>query len=621
MSRKGYAGLEEELSGCMSDSELDRATMWIKARQDKNGGFKDPLVEEKAKKIAALKKKEVEGELITSGADDVLTLALGNPENTGVVRGVGGSVRKSTYFNLPKRRKQSVEQTVRLSVQKIMEQEREKILAEERAIWEERFRRLVEKLGVSALQTESPKVSTIDKQVGSGQGSCSNLQEKAVVGTEKLISATVKKSLDLEHLQEPSTEFLELKLPLQEPVKDVNPISGVKLNATAKDVKNSEVVVDLEIQKGSIQVETIEKECRLATGSIDNVVAIVTITEVNGENNSQLIHGVPLLKGNRRVSIVTSLVDEAKLPFPIKDEIVTVRDAIGTYVAWPENLIIFQCESKTAAKSKGLKKRKIAVEDDDEEEDIDTASLPPTTPASLIAVCNWAKERMRNAQTIICEFDEKIFGHPSKTFICKHDINNFVTMKEVSGSCIGIYIRYLYCVLKKTKMVDMVGFMDNTDVGAIGCGSPIERSRAIADRLKRAKRGQIILVPYNSGCHWMLTVLSPEEDIVYFMDPLKRRLCTGEWKNIVDNGIKIHNAQLKRQGRKTTTWKNCAGIPEQKSDKDCGYYVMRYMKEIVEDKSLDFFTKWERRGKATYTQEDIDVVRNEWAKFMVKTYM
>ncbi|PRQ34707.1 hypothetical protein RchiOBHm_Chr5g0072081 [Rosa chinensis] len=45
---------------------------------------------------------------------------------------------------------------------------------------------------------------------------------------------------------------------------------------------------------------------------------------------------------------------------------------------------------------------------------------------------------------------------------------------------------------------------------------------------------------------------------------------------------------------------------------------MRYMKEIVEDKSLDFFTKWERRGKATYTQEDIDVVRNEWAKFMLK---
>ncbi|KAM5579717.1 hypothetical protein ABKV19_009476 [Rosa sericea] len=179
---------------------------------------------------------------------------------------------------------------------------------------------------------------------------------------------------------------------------------------------------------------------------------------------------------------------------------------------------------------------------------------------------------------------------------------------------------YLYGVLKKSKMVDMVGFMDTTDIGSIGCGNPIERSRAIADRLKRAKRGQILLLPYNSRCHWMLTVINAEEDLVYFMDPLKRRLVTGEWKDIVDNGIKIHNAQVKRQGRKATTWKNCAGISEQKTDKDCGYFI-RYMKEIVEDKNLDFFSKWERRGKAAYTQQDIDVVRNEWAKFVVKTFM
>ncbi|XP_040361895.1 uncharacterized protein LOC121049266 [Rosa chinensis] len=100
----------------MDEAELDRATMWIKARQDKNGGFKDPLVEEKAKEIADLKKKEAEGELSTSGSDDVLTLALGNPEHTGIIRGVGANVRQAAYFNLPKRRKQSVEQSLRLSV-------------------------------------------------------------------------------------------------------------------------------------------------------------------------------------------------------------------------------------------------------------------------------------------------------------------------------------------------------------------------------------------------------------------------------------------------------------------------------------------------------------------------
>ncbi|PRQ55539.1 putative Ulp1 protease family catalytic domain-containing protein [Rosa chinensis] len=119
----------------------------------------------------------------------------------------------------------------------------------------------------------------------------------------------------------------------------------------------------------------------------------------------------------------------------------------------------------------------------------------------------------------------------------------------------------------------------------------------------------------------MLTVINAEEDIVYFMDPLKRRLITGEWKNIVDNGIKIYNAHVKRQGRKTTTWKNCVGIPEQRTDKECGYFIMRYMKDIAEDKNLDFFIKWERRGNAAYTQHHIDAVRTEWEKFVVKRYM
>ncbi|XP_061989395.1 uncharacterized protein LOC133727287 [Rosa rugosa] len=32
-------------------------------------------------------------------------------------------------------------------------------------------------------------------------------------------------------------------------------------------------------------------------------------------------------------------------------------------------------------------------------------------------------------------------------------------------------------------------------------------------------------------------------------------------------------------------------------------------------------TKWERRGKAAYTQHHIDAIRTEWAKFVVKTYM
>ena len=50
-----------------------------------------------------LDKKE-KGELEISGSDDVLTKALKTAEHTGRVRGVGGFVNPSTYFNLPKQK-------------------------------------------------------------------------------------------------------------------------------------------------------------------------------------------------------------------------------------------------------------------------------------------------------------------------------------------------------------------------------------------------------------------------------------------------------------------------------------------------------------------------------------
>ncbi|XP_040368050.1 probable LRR receptor-like serine/threonine-protein kinase At1g56140 isoform X3 [Rosa chinensis] len=36
---------------------------------------------------------------------------------------------------------------------------------------------------------------------------------------------------------------------------------------------------------------------------------------------------------------------------------------------------------------------------------------------------------------------------------------------------------------------------------------------------------------------------------------------------------------------------------------------------------FDIYIQWEKKGKAAYTQQHIDEVRNEWAKFVVKTYM
>ncbi|CAL8153031.1 unnamed protein product [Prunus armeniaca] len=54
LSRKGYAGLEDQLEETMPGVEIDRSTLWKKARQDKLGNIPDPKVAEKAKLIVSL---------------------------------------------------------------------------------------------------------------------------------------------------------------------------------------------------------------------------------------------------------------------------------------------------------------------------------------------------------------------------------------------------------------------------------------------------------------------------------------------------------------------------------------------------------------------------------------
>ena len=73
---------------------------------------------------------------------------------------------------------------------------------------------------------------------------------------------------------------------------------------------------------------------------MDNIVAFGTIVEVDVEATQQTIHGVPLGEENVRVSVTKVVAANALLPFPIKDEIVRVSDAIGTCVAWPRSLVI-----------------------------------------------------------------------------------------------------------------------------------------------------------------------------------------------------------------------------------------------------------------------------------------
>ncbi|KAI5333898.1 hypothetical protein L3X38_024030 [Prunus dulcis] len=126
------------------------------------------------------------------------------------------------------------------------------------------------------------------------------------------------------------------------------------------------------------------------------------------------------------------------------------------------------------------------------------------------------------------------------------------------------------------------------------------------------------MMPYNPGRHWILLIVRAKRETVYFLDSLPgNRVVVEDPKNIVNSAIKIYNSHIARAGRKAVIWKTLSGTPKQPSSVECGYYVMRFMRDIIMDPSLAFEKNYAKGNQeAPYPQEAIDKVRNEWAEFV-----
>lgn len=73
--------------------------------------------------------------------------------------------------------------------------------------------------------------------------------------------------------------------------------------------------------------------------NIENKVAFGVVFD-EGDMGT-LVHGVPLKQGCLRVSIDGCIRPDALVPVPVVGEIEMVHQAVGSQLAWPQELIIF----------------------------------------------------------------------------------------------------------------------------------------------------------------------------------------------------------------------------------------------------------------------------------------
>ncbi|XP_073034989.1 uncharacterized protein [Primulina eburnea] len=473
-------------------------------------------------------KKKREGKLKIEGAKDgILTKALETEEHAGRVRGIGGHITPTIYFNGGRNWKGS-------------EHKRE-LMEAKKKISEQDAR--IKKLEAIMYKSGACDMSIDDK------GSCS-------------VKLNQMRESDMKH------DDVELK-----------------------------IVSKFDVLQG--------KQVALTLEGSKNIVAYGTVVCVKGED--KLIHGVPLPHNCIRVSIDEAVDKSTPLPVPIPSECETIGDAVGTFVVWPEHLIVKSNEAERKTIEQPMKKHHLSA----------------SVPRSLYMLYCYSKRALDEGRYISMILDHDVFGDDYKLILHLDDIIPLYHLDPISDNCVVGYIWHLYKNLLKDQKMEKFRFVNPHRIPYVSKNTQdktgkLERlnhnASVIADRLSGASVDQLVFVPYNIGFHWILVVIEPYKEVIYLLDSLYHRIRDEDWKYVVETALRLFNSNKGRKGRKNALWE-VVKAPRQPDAKQCGYYVMRFMRQIIEEISTierdslrSIFTKSE------YSREEIDEVRSELAE-------
>ncbi|XP_057444547.1 uncharacterized protein LOC130736774 [Lotus japonicus] len=170
-----------------------------------------------------------------------------------------------------------------------------------------------------------------------------------------------------------------------------------------------------------------------------------------------------------------------------------------------------------------------------------------------------------------------------------------VNHEQLSASVICLYMRFLYdIVLLEHGLRERFSFL-----------SPAQTIKFSSEQVNyiheaftaQARRDKLFLAPFNAGEHWVLIVIDVFKERIYYLDPLRQELTERkQMKLMFDTALKC---------------------PRQTNNVDCGYYVMKFMKDIITHQQLVIPTKYfEDCQFVSYNEEQLREVKDEWAAYV-----
>ncbi|KAL0560503.1 hypothetical protein IC582_000908 [Cucumis melo] len=224
--------------------------------------------------------------------------------------------------------------------------------------------------------------------------------------------------------------------------------------------------------------------------------------------------------------------------------------------------------------------------------EVELTSEPSNLPIQLKYILRYAERGMVDGSSFSFQLPLELFGISQKSYVLREDVIDFCNMQKV----------------KTLSMVSKYVFVDPSLISA-GHSTREIRARNLCSRLMTSKQDQLVVAPYNPGDHWALVIINPYDDVVYHLNSL-RTSSRDNIKYVTNMALTIFQSQKNLKKTRKTTFRKAVKV----GTVECGYYIMRYMREIMSKDTSIITDAIDTRN--SYSQLELDEVRVEWAEFL-----
>ncbi|KAL6347528.1 hypothetical protein AAG906_026052 [Vitis piasezkii] len=244
------------------------------------------------------------------------------------------------------------------------------------------------------------------------------------------------------------------------------------------------------------------------------------------------------------VVILYPLQPNALLPFPLSENIRTIREGVGYEVLSPIAFVINDDDEDVGKRKNKTKKIQASLKKIKYENPRDVQLFSKTVSTML--------EGKPHPKLTF----NQCFGMKFQTFLLTSEMNDVISAKELTMNCIfSIFgeILWLHEHLDETLQEKIIFIHPGM----------VSKAGTIAPQIEKRAR-----------FHWVLAVIDLKSQIVYYLDSIATTI--PRYKRYCEH---------KKGSKKELKWMVVEG-PKQLDGVMCGYFVMRYMRDIIANRSL-----------------------------------